>query len=219
MVAKGRIACEFNPYETFWTASDTSRWSGGAGHDAMKNVIVTRATGMIGSLVLRQCLERSDVANVTSIVRHRGGVEHPKLQEIEHQDFLDFSGITEHFEDQDICFYCLGVYTGQVDPQTFRKITVDFTSAFADALACRSTEVVFCYLSGQGADQTEKSRFMFARDKGAAETNCSVPGSNGRTRSAPVTSIRSSHATSQICPIVSCGSSTNRFQPFIPTSG
>ncbi len=135
----------------------------------MKNVIVTGATGMIGSLVLRQCLERSDVASVTSIVRHRSGVEHPKLREIEHQDFLDFSGITEHFEDQDICFYCLGVYTGQVDSQTFRKITVDFTSAFADALARRSTEVVFCYLSGQGADQTEKSRFMFARDKGAAE--------------------------------------------------
>ena len=51
----------------------------------------------------------------------------------------------------------------------FRKITVDYTVSFATALKKGSPNAVFCFLSGQGADRTEKSRMMFARDKGRAE--------------------------------------------------
>ena len=51
----------------------------------------------------------------------------------------------------------------------FRKITVDYTVSFATALKKGSPNAVFCFLSGQGADRTEKSRMMFARDKGHAE--------------------------------------------------
>ena len=59
----------------------------------MTNVIMTGATGMIGSLVLRQCLERDDVERVTSLVRRPSGVGHAKLREIIHSDFTDFSGL------------------------------------------------------------------------------------------------------------------------------
>ena len=41
--------------------------------------------------------------------------------------------------------------------------------AFADALHQASPDCTFCFLSGQGADQTEKSRVAFARYKGIAE--------------------------------------------------
>ncbi len=137
--------------------------------DAVKNVIVTGATGMIGSRILQDCLKRDDVGIVTSVARRPSGLQHPKLREIVHVDFRNFSQIADHFENQDVCFYCLGVCTGRVDRESFREITVDYTVAFAETLKRHCADSVFCFLSGQGADVTEKSRVMFARDKGAAE--------------------------------------------------
>ena len=43
------------------------------------------------------------------------------------------------------------------------------TRAFANALKNQSPNCSFCFLSGQGADQSEKSSMMFARGKGVAE--------------------------------------------------
>lgn len=135
----------------------------------MKNVILTGATGMTGSLVLDHCLQSSDVSKVTTLVRRPTGIEHEKLIEVLHTNFLDFSAIKGHFDSQDVAYYCLGVYTGAVDKEEFRKITVDYTEAFADTLHSHSPGATVCFLSGQGADQTGKSRIMFARDKGIAE--------------------------------------------------
>ncbi len=124
---------------------------------------------MIGGLILQYCLEREDVAAITSIARKKTGIVHPKLVEVTHDDFLDFSLIPYSLSNHDICFFCIGVYTGQVPKETFRRITVDVTRSFATALKENSPGVVFCFLSGQGADSSEKSRVMFARDKGVAE--------------------------------------------------
>jgi nucleoside-diphosphate-sugar epimerase len=135
----------------------------------LRNVIITGTNGMIGSLVLENCLERDDVNKITSIVRRKTGKLHPKLVEVIHEDFSDFSKVKEYFKNQDICFYCVGVYTGQVPRDEFYKITVDFTKAFAEELRRNSELATICFLSGQGADSKEKSRLMFAKDKGIAE--------------------------------------------------
>jgi uncharacterized protein YbjT (DUF2867 family) len=135
----------------------------------MKNVIITGSSGMIGGLVLRECLERADVARVTTVVRRPSRTKHAKLNEVVHDDLLDLSTVSEQLKEQDICFFCVGVYTGAVPSDVFRRITVDCTAAFARALKQQSPHVVFCLLSGDGADRTEKSRMMFARDKGTAE--------------------------------------------------
>ncbi len=135
----------------------------------MKNIIITGSSGMIGALVLQKCLNSNDVNKVTSIVRKASGIKHVKLNEIVHTNFLDYNPISEVFKDQDIAFYCMGVYTGAVSRDEFRKITVDYTLAFAKMLRSKSDKTIFCFLSGQGADQTEKSKMMFAVDKGIAE--------------------------------------------------
>lgn len=135
----------------------------------MKNVLITGTNGMIGQLILELCLQRTDVATVTSITRKPLGIVHPKLQELIHNDFMDLDPVRDHFSNQDLCFYCIGVYTGTVSREEFRKITVDYTRVFAETLKQMSPEVVFCFLSGQGADRTEKSKLMFAQDKGIAE--------------------------------------------------
>lgn len=124
---------------------------------------------MVGSLVLQECLSNTEIESVTSIVRRPSGVNHEKLIEVIHSNFTDYSSIKEHFSGKDIAYYCIGIYTGSVPRNEFRKITVDYTAEFARLIKSESPQVVFCFLSGQGADSTEKSRMMFARDKGAAE--------------------------------------------------
>jgi uncharacterized protein YbjT (DUF2867 family) len=135
----------------------------------MKHVIITGSSGMIGSLVLQECLHREDVDRATIISRRPSGIRHPKLTEVIHENFLDYTDIMPHLEGQDACFFCIGVYTGQVSAEAFRKITVDYTIAFATALKKASPNASFCFLSGQGADPKEKSRILFAREKGIAE--------------------------------------------------
>ena len=135
----------------------------------MKKILITGATGMIGNLVLQNCLENKEIESVTSITRRECGIKHDKLTEIIHADFADYSAIKECFENIDVAYFCIGVYTGAVSREVFRKITVDYTVEFAKILKEKSPEATFCFLSGAGADQKEKSRMMFAKDKGAAE--------------------------------------------------
>ncbi|MFO0572247.1 MAG: NAD(P)H-binding protein [Polyangiaceae bacterium] len=141
-----------------------------------KRVLIAGSSGMVGGHALDICLERPDVARVTSIVRKRTGREHPKLLEVVHADFLDFSAIVDAFRGHDACLFCVGVYTGQVPDAEFRRITVDVTVAFAEVLRRHSPHVAFCFLSGAGADPSEKSRMSFARYKGAAENALSALG-------------------------------------------
>lgn len=124
---------------------------------------------MVGGLALNICLKRDDVDKVTSIVRKKSGIQHPKLVEVIHDDFLDYSSVVDQLKNQDVCLFCLGVYTGAVPSVKFREITVGYTRAFAETLRLYNEGLSFCFLSGQGADLEEKSRLMFARDKGAAE--------------------------------------------------
>ena len=137
----------------------------------MKNIIITGSNGMIGNLILKECLLREDVNSVTSITRKPSGIKHRKLVEVIHTDFLDYSKIEMHLKDKDVCFYCIGVYTGQVPKEEFKEITVDFTKAFSETLNRNSNNVTFVFLSGQGADSSEKSSILFAREKGIAENN------------------------------------------------
>ncbi len=130
---------------------------------------MTGATGMIGSLILKNCLEDPSIRLVTSFSRNASGFSHEKLREIIHDDFEDYHNLEHYFRDQQIAFYCLGVYTGQVKEAEFKKITVDFTGVFAETLKRNSPDATFCFLSGQGADTREKSRLSFAKYKGMAE--------------------------------------------------
>lgn len=132
-------------------------------------VIIAGSTGMVGNLVLTYCLNSDEVSEVRSLVRQPTGQTHQKLTEIVVRDFEDYSGHSDLFKEIDAAFFCLGVYTGQVSDEMFRKITVDYAVRFAEALERESPEATLCLLSGAGADRTEKSRTAFARYKGTAE--------------------------------------------------
>lgn len=135
----------------------------------MKNVLITGTTGMVGGIVLQHCLQSSEINKITSFVRKPSGITHNKLQEIVISDFMDYSGIEKTFENIDIVYFCIGVYTGAVSDDIFKEITVDYTKSFVDVLKKKSPNAMFCFLSGAGADSTEKSRVSFAKYKGMAE--------------------------------------------------
>jgi uncharacterized protein YbjT (DUF2867 family) len=81
----------------------------------------------------------------------------------------DCSALAGALSGQDAAVFCLGTYTGSVSGADLRKITVDYTVEFARVLHGGSPGAAFSFLSGNGADQTGKSRLAFARYKGEAE--------------------------------------------------
>jgi len=134
-----------------------------------KRVVIVGASGMVGGCALRYALDNSAVKSVTSIGRKKLGISHPKLKEVLHQDFADCSALANELSGQDAAVYCLGTYTGSVSDAELRVITADYTIGFARVLRNRSPDAAFSFLSGNGADQTGRSRLAFARYKGQAE--------------------------------------------------
>jgi uncharacterized protein YbjT (DUF2867 family) len=134
-----------------------------------KRLVIVGASGMVGGYALRYALENPAVAIVTAIGRKKVGISHPKLKEVLHQDFADCSALAEGLSGQDAAVFCLGAYTGAVSAAELRTITVTYTVEFARVLRAGSPEASFSFLSGNGADQTGRSRIPFARYKGEAE--------------------------------------------------
>jgi len=124
---------------------------------------------MVGGIALRESLRLPEVKTVTVVGRRATGVTNPKLRELLHDDFADYGAIGEALEEQDAALFCIGAYTGAVPDDELRRITVDYALAFARALYARSPQAAFCFLSGQGADPSGRSRIAFACYKGAAE--------------------------------------------------
>lgn len=140
------------------------------------NVLMTGATGMIGGLVLKHCLEDDRVAGVTSLMRRPSGIRHQKLTEIVVDDFLEVEALIAPLKPVDAVYYCQGVYTGKVDRDLFYRITVDYPEALARAVQQTGANPRFCLLSGAGADRSETSRTAFAKDKGIIENRLSQMG-------------------------------------------
>ena len=134
-------------------------------------VIVFGATGMVGQGVLIECLRDPDVTQVLTVGRSVTGQENPKLREIVHQDFFDFSAIENDLTGYDACFFCLGVSSIGMDEERYRRLTYDITLAAARALARLNPGMTFAYVTGAGADSTEQGRVMWARVKGKTEND------------------------------------------------
>jgi dTDP-4-dehydrorhamnose reductase len=134
-------------------------------------IIVTGATGMIGAEILRQALADNTITKVFAIVRRPLVAPHPKLTVIVHNNFLDYSPITDIFRQASACIWCLGVSQMQVSKEEYAVITHDYTIAAAKAIIAASPSCIFLFTSGDGADTTEKSNTIFAREKGRTEND------------------------------------------------
>jgi uncharacterized protein YbjT (DUF2867 family) len=132
-------------------------------------VLLFGASGMVGQGVLRECLLDPGVETVISIVRGTTGQKHPKLRELLHNNFLDFSAIEDQLSVFDACFFCLGVSSAGMSEEDYRRITYGFTLAAARTLSRLNPTMTFIYVSGMGTDSSERGGSMWARVKGKTE--------------------------------------------------
>jgi uncharacterized protein YbjT (DUF2867 family) len=132
-------------------------------------VILFGATGMVGQGVLRECLLDPGIHQILSIVRTPSGQQHPKLRELVHTNFFDYSTIEPHLTGFDACFFSLGVSSAGMDEAKYTHLTYDLTLAAATTLARLNPNMTFLYVSGAGTDSTERGRVMWARVKGKTE--------------------------------------------------
>lgn len=133
------------------------------------NVLLFGATGMVGDAVLHECLNDAHVTSVLAVVRSPLVVRHAKLRELRRTDFFAYDDIAGELAPIDACFFCLGVSAAGMSEAAYTRQTYDLTTAAARALATAHPGATFCYVTGQGADSSERGRIMWARVKGKTE--------------------------------------------------
>jgi uncharacterized protein YbjT (DUF2867 family) len=135
--------------------------------------ILFGATGMVGEGVLLESLKHPNVESVLAIGRRPCNVKHPKLTELVHKDFFNYSNIEDKLRGFDACFFCLGVSSVGINETEYTHVTYDLTMQAATTLSKLNPGMTFCYVSGTGTDTTEHGRMMWARVKGRTENHLS----------------------------------------------
>jgi uncharacterized protein YbjT (DUF2867 family) len=137
--------------------------------DELMKIVLFGGSGMVGQSVLRECLLDREIEQVVSIVRKESGARDPKLREVVHRDFFDFSPIEPELAGAAACFFTLGVTSAGASEEDYRRITYDVTIAAAAAMLRVNPASTFVFISGSGADSSERGNVMWARVKGATE--------------------------------------------------
>ena len=132
-------------------------------------IIVTGATGLIGAEVVRQVLKDTDIDELILLVRYKPELEHPKITVVIHKDFSDFSGLDKYFAKANALVWCLGISQTQVSKAQYETITFGYMDACVRFCIQANQFIRFVFVSGDGADRTEKSKTLFRRLKGKAE--------------------------------------------------
>ena len=132
-------------------------------------LLITGATGMVGSELVRQAILDNDVTHILALTRKPLDIQHAKIRSIIHKDFLDYGTVLQELKEADVCAWCLGVSQLQVSKEQYHLITYDYTMAAAKAMLSVNPNITFVFVSGEGADQTGKTRTLFGKVKGQAE--------------------------------------------------
>lgn len=126
---------------------------------------------MVGKGVLLECLDHPEVEKALIIGRSKLDLEHPKLEQIIHADFSDFSSIKSELSGYDACYLCMGVSAAGLKEEDYHKMTYDYTLGLARILAELNPNMTCTYVSGVGTDSSEMGRIMWARVKGKTENH------------------------------------------------
>jgi uncharacterized protein YbjT (DUF2867 family) len=124
---------------------------------------------MVGQGVLRECLQDADVEVVQTVGRKATGAHDSKLREIVHADLWHYESIEDDLKGFDACFFCLGVTSAGMSEADYTRITHDIAIAAGETLSRLNPGMTFVFVSGMGADSSERGRTMWARVKGKTE--------------------------------------------------
>ena len=130
-----------------------------------KSAIILGATGLTGSLVLKQLLSNESYTNIKLFSRTSCGIQHSKLEE-HLVDVLHLENVKSVFT-ADQLFCCIGTTKKKTpDPELYSKI--DFGIPAEAAMLCKENNIpVMAIVSAIGADS--KSKIFYNRTKGKME--------------------------------------------------
>lgn len=137
----------------------------------MIRAVITGATGMVGEGVLHECIHHPDVESILVITRKPTGVQHPKVKELIHADFSDFSSVESELEGYNAAYLCMGTTSFLTSEEKYSFVTYDLTMALARPLVEVNPDITLCYVSGAGTDSSEEGRLMWTRVKGKTEND------------------------------------------------
>ena len=132
-------------------------------------VLLFGATGMIGQGVLRECLADSGVSAVVAVGRRPSGRRHEKLRDVVVSDLANLTAVEGSLTGFNACFLCMGVTSVGLTEEHYTAATYDLTLAIARTVVRLNPGIALVYVSGQGADSSERGRSMWARVKGRTE--------------------------------------------------
>ncbi|KAI0399360.1 putative nucleoside-diphosphate-sugar epimerase [Xylaria palmicola] len=142
------------------------------------HLILTGATGLVGSGVLDAMIKMKDVTRISILSRRpvpmADDAKDPRINVIIHKDFNNYdSAVLDKLKGAQGCVWALGISQTQVSKEEYVKITKDYALAASQAfkdLAPKNEPFNFVYVSGSGATTTP-GRFspIYARVKGETE--------------------------------------------------
>ncbi|WYZ44932.1 hypothetical protein EsH8_VIII_000248 [Colletotrichum jinshuiense] len=143
------------------------------------HLILTGATGLVGSSVLDAMIKMKDVTKISILSRRPipmvENAKDPRINVIIHNDFEKYdSEVLDKLKGANGAVWALGISQTKVGKEEYVKITKDYALAAAKAfetLPPGEEPFRFVYVSGEGATQ-KPGRFsaIFARVKGETET-------------------------------------------------
>jgi nucleoside-diphosphate-sugar epimerase len=120
-------------------------------------LVLTGATGFIGSEVLRQLVARPDVTRVTCLVRRPlTNVASDRVESVVVDDFSRYDG---DLSGHDACIWAMGSRSAPGgDVALHERLSIDYPVRFLDAVGDRPFR--FCYVSGWGSDPVKTPRLL-----------------------------------------------------------
>ncbi|KAI0411119.1 hypothetical protein F5X98DRAFT_384279 [Xylaria grammica] len=144
------------------------------------HLILTGATGLVGSGVLDAMIKAKDVTKISILSRRpvpmAEDAKDPRINVIIHKDFTKYdSAILEQLKGARGCVWALGISQTQVSKDEYVKITKDYALAASEAFQELAQDAAapfnFVYVSGHGATFTPGLLTpIFGRVKGETET-------------------------------------------------
>lgn len=124
---------------------------------------------MVGQAVLRQALLHPTISRVHLIARSPPSIEHAKLSHTVVPDLFVLSPHKADLTGFDAILWCIGITSAGMSEVEYSRVTYEMTVSAANLLLPLNPSVSFIFVSGEGADATEKSRVMWSRVKGRTE--------------------------------------------------
>ncbi|KAI0195501.1 putative nucleoside-diphosphate-sugar epimerase [Astrocystis sublimbata] len=145
------------------------------------HLILTGATGLVGSGVLDAMIKMKDVSKISILSRRPvpmvEDAKDSRINVIIHKDFSKYDpAVLDQLKGAQGCVWALGISQTQVSKEEYVKITKDYALAASEAFQSLTSDdqnapFNFVYVSGHGASTAPPGRFtpIFSRVKGETE--------------------------------------------------